>query len=266
MTTGSTRAYLFGDHALSEEVQRLQVIENAYDLYSQARLLRSGIGPGARCLEVGVGAGSMARWMAEQAGPEGTTFAVDINDKFFPLLSGTGVELINDDIRNVDFEEGSLDFIHARLLFMHLPDRAAVLDRFVRWLRPGGWIVIVDADMGLESRVAGELGALWIELSRRFVRAIDALGGDAAIGRKVDRLFLNAGLTNVEASYAFHQVVPGGPEGRFLEVNMDAIRRLADVSDLRSEDLDTLRQSLPSGEYVQTSYAVVVTSGQRLTA
>ena len=43
-------------------------------------------------------------------------------------------------------DEGIYDLVHARLLLEHLPERERALDKLVRSLRVGGWIVIEDVD------------------------------------------------------------------------------------------------------------------------
>ena len=45
--------------------------------------------------------------------------AVDIDDRFFPLMEGAGIELQKADIRTVEFPDETFDFIHARLFIEH---------------------------------------------------------------------------------------------------------------------------------------------------
>jgi SAM-dependent methyltransferase len=260
------QSYIFDDHAVDAEFRRLQHIERNGDYYSQNRLRACGIGPGARCLEAGIGAGSMARWMAEQALPDGHVFGVDIDDRWFPASEIAGVECIKSDIRAFDPGPESLDFIHARLFFMHLPDRADVLRQMMRWLRPGGWVVIADADISIPARVTSPLGELWNELNGRFVRAVSKLGGDATIASRLDALFLDAGLVDVRADTHYSSMLTKDPDmGAFLVSSFDAICSLCDVSDVREEDLSALRASLPTGENVSTFYHLTVAAGRRPT-
>jgi ubiquinone/menaquinone biosynthesis C-methylase UbiE len=153
--------YVLGRHELSDEVRRLQILENCWDLYSQSQLLALGIGPGAHCLEAGVGAGSMARWMSEQVHPHGSVLGVDVNDEYLRLLDGSGVTVRKSDIRNLSVAPESFDFIHTRLLMMHIPERRELLATFAKWLRPGGWLLVVDLDFSFGYRVEGRLGELF---------------------------------------------------------------------------------------------------------
>ena len=38
------------------------------------------------------------------------------------------------------------DLVHARLVLVHLPDRERALAAMVGALRPGGWLLVEDAD------------------------------------------------------------------------------------------------------------------------
>jgi trans-aconitate methyltransferase len=45
--------------------------------------------------------------------------------------------------------EGGFDLIHARLVLNWLPERLSVLDKLVKALKPGGWLLIEDYDTQL---------------------------------------------------------------------------------------------------------------------
>jgi len=46
------------------------------------------------------------------------------------------------------------DLVHARLVLVHLTDRAAAMRTMIDALRPGGWLVIEDGDRGDHRAVA----------------------------------------------------------------------------------------------------------------
>jgi hypothetical protein len=62
-----------------ETVDRFAGLEAVFDPVTRGHLTRLGLAPGARCLEVGAGNGSIARWMADQVGPAGQVLAVDLD-------------------------------------------------------------------------------------------------------------------------------------------------------------------------------------------
>ena len=58
-------AYLL-DNAAAEAQSRFWALESIFDEATFARVRRLGLRPGWRCLEIGAGGGSVARWLADQ--------------------------------------------------------------------------------------------------------------------------------------------------------------------------------------------------------
>jgi 2-polyprenyl-3-methyl-5-hydroxy-6-metoxy-1,4-benzoquinol methylase len=128
--------YLF-DPSWSDERRRLALIERVYDPVTTSRLEQLGVGAGWRCVDVGAGGGSVARWLRDQVGPDGSVVAVDLDTRFFE--NERGVESRRLDILADELERDAYDLVHCRLLLHHL--RGKQLDaaqRMVAALRPGG--------------------------------------------------------------------------------------------------------------------------------
>ena len=64
-------AYVFDGTRHEAELKRLRTLEAVFDPGTRACLLATGLRAGWRCLEVGAGAGSVATWLCEAAGPPG---------------------------------------------------------------------------------------------------------------------------------------------------------------------------------------------------
>src|SRR3954465_6516017 len=62
------RDYVFATPDTARERQRLLAVQEEFDAATFARLERLGVGHDWACLEVGCGAGSVLRWLAEHAG------------------------------------------------------------------------------------------------------------------------------------------------------------------------------------------------------
>lgn len=101
-----------------------------------------GVQPGWRCLELGAGNGSIARWLAQRVGSTGTVTAVDLDTSY--LDPGSDVTVHRCDINSGLPVSGPFDLIHARLLLMHLSRRREILRTLVEALAPGGWLMIAD--------------------------------------------------------------------------------------------------------------------------
>lgn len=126
---------------------QMRHLEDLLDESTTALLSATDPQPGSRCLEVGAGGGSIARWMAERAGPAGEVVAVDLDTDH--LVIAPGVQIHQHDITEGPPVEGEFDLIHARLVMLHLPQRLEVLSTLVDALAPGGWLVIEDFGMPL---------------------------------------------------------------------------------------------------------------------
>jgi hypothetical protein len=66
-----------------ETADRFDGLDQAFDAVSIGHLQRLGVGTGARCLEIGAGSGSIARWLAGQVGPAGQVVATDLDARWF---------------------------------------------------------------------------------------------------------------------------------------------------------------------------------------
>src|SRR5262245_53047860 len=138
--------YILSQTADAVERERLSLLEHAVDPLSQRRLAALGIQPGWRCLEVGAGHGSIARWLAEQVGTQGRVVATDINPRFLTETELPTVEVRQHDIRTDPLEAGMYDLAHCRAVLMHMPDPQLVVQRMVEALRSGGWLLIEEPD------------------------------------------------------------------------------------------------------------------------
>src|SRR5262249_35920145 len=132
----------------NDEVARLRLIEAEWDPHTIRHLEAIGVAAGWRCLEVGAGAGSIVRWLSERVGPAGQVVAADINPRFLGGLRGPNVEVRQCDITRDEIEAGHYDLVHCRHLVIHMDDAADVLRRMTAALRPGGWLLVEEPDLG----------------------------------------------------------------------------------------------------------------------
>src|ERR687887_1034052 len=87
-------AYLL-EHDWEQEPQRLQLLEEHADPTSVRRLEATGVDEGWRCLEVGAGRGSIARWLAQRVGPSGHVVALDLDTTLLDWLDERGVDVVS---------------------------------------------------------------------------------------------------------------------------------------------------------------------------
>lgn len=145
MTTVQATNYVLADANYDDELARLRLLEELYDPTTAARLDAAGIQLGWRCLEVGAGAGSVTRMLADRVGPTGKVVAFDMNTRFLDAIDDPRIEVRSGDVCSDPLGNG-YDLIHARYLLMHLRDPIAVATRLLAALRPGGVFIFEEGD------------------------------------------------------------------------------------------------------------------------
>jgi SAM-dependent methyltransferase len=136
--------YVHADAEPDAERARLRLLEARYDRDTFRRLAALGPLDGAHCLEVGAGTGSVARWLAHRVGPGGRVVATDRDPRL--LDDEQTVEVRRHDILLDETETATYDIVHCRALLLHLSDPALALRRMADALRPGGRLLVEDAD------------------------------------------------------------------------------------------------------------------------
>jgi len=93
-------------------------------------------------------------------------------------------------------EPGTFDLVHARLVLVHVPDRARALATMVAALRPGGWLLVEDADTELQPLVCLEETGPAQQRANRLRRAFRELmthrGADLRYARTLPRTLREA--------------------------------------------------------------------------
>lgn len=191
---GESAYFAAGAHFGSER-RRLDLIEQRYDSVTFERLRAVGVGPGWRCLEVGAGGGSVARWLDETVGPDGLVVATDIDTRFLGHLRAR-VEVRRHDILTDPIEPRAYDLVHCRSLLMHLPDPAAALTRMATTLRPGGWLIAENSDyFSFTAASPHPRAADWNRAAAELLAVVEDHGLFATnLGRRLPQLVAQTGL------------------------------------------------------------------------
>jgi SAM-dependent methyltransferase len=217
-TLGSpgSNSYLL-DNSQDEAGQRLSALSALFDPSTFRHLEAVGLAPGWRCWEVGAGGPSVAAWMADRVGPAGSVLATDI-DVSRMADGASGFEVLRHDVGGEDPLPGPFDLVHARLVLVHVPRRDVALSALVGALRPGGWLLVEDADPALQPLTCidewGPAQRLANKLRRDFRTLLTDSGADLAYGRTLPRALRDAGLAGVAAD-AYFPVA--GPDCAVLE-------------------------------------------------
>jgi SAM-dependent methyltransferase len=192
--------YVLGHTAEASERERLGLLERQADPFSQRNLAALGIRQGWRCLEVGAGHGSVARWLAEQVGPQGKVSATDINPRFLTEIELPNVEVRQHDIRTDPLEPDTYDLALLPGVLVHLAEPRLAVRRMVAALRIGGWLLVEEPDAS--SRRAVDAEHPFTEYFNRKTREIServahSSAFDPYFGCRVRGLLEEAGLIDV---------------------------------------------------------------------
>jgi SAM-dependent methyltransferase len=140
---------------------------------------RLGLLTGWRCAEIGAGGASVARWLAARIRRPGHVVAIDTDVRALDRFACEGLEIRRHDIMTAPLEQESYDLVHTRLLLARLPDRLRAVKHMVTSLRPGGWLLAEDYDVGTGGLEVAGLKCVQVE-----VRRIDGRLMVAAWGKK----------------------------------------------------------------------------------
>jgi ubiquinone/menaquinone biosynthesis C-methylase UbiE len=178
--------------------ERLQVLARARWPDTLDLLDLVGVEPGARCLDLGCGGGEVTFELARLVGPEGHVTGLDMDEVKLALGRASAVEkgLANVEFRAANVNDWSeadaYDLVYCRLLLEHLSRPIDLLQRMWAAVRPGGSIVVEDADFdGLFCDPPNDGFDFY---ARTYPRVLERHGGDAVAGRKLYRYFLEAGI------------------------------------------------------------------------
>ncbi|MGH9038980.1 MAG: class I SAM-dependent methyltransferase [Acidimicrobiia bacterium] len=190
--------YIF-DNSDEREAERLAGIQAAFDPGTFRHLAELGVGEGWRCLEVGAGAGSVAKWLCERVGEKGSVVATDINTVLIDDLDLPNLEVRQHDLQTEDLPKGEFDLVHTRLVLIHLPAREEILRRLADALAPGGWLLVEDISIEGAGTSTWRGTAAFKGLLAPLKAMFKAHGADHGFARRLPVLVNRLGLADVGA-------------------------------------------------------------------
>lgn len=225
------------------------VVAPLFDPGTLRRLALLGTGPGWRCWEVCPGGASVANWLAKRVGPTGRVVVTD-TDVSWASSRARQVEVRLHDMATQPPPGDGFDLVHARLVLGRLTDRDGALRMMVASLRPGGRLLVEDADPALQPLVSPDEHGSEQLLANRIRHGYRTLlaesGVDLTYGRTLPRLLREAGLQHVEADVHFPLASPA-----CTVLELETVRRvrgrLVAAGLATEEDIDCHLANVSSG-------------------
>jgi trans-aconitate methyltransferase len=246
-------------HAAADESRRLELFQQRLDPLTMRRVERLAVGPGAACLEIGGGRGSVTQWLSELVGPHGHVTATDLQLDFLASIDAPNVEVLRHDLRTDTFPEGSFDFIHTRAVLMHLPDDPEIVRRMVSWLRPGGWLLLEEPDFGMW---VADADPVWAVHPAAWHQTFPS--GSLSRGRTLLGQIHQFGLVDVGADAELDIIKAGTPLAEFYSLSMAAIGQPAvDAGALTAEQATALVERPNRPDFLACGFAHIGVWGRR---
>jgi SAM-dependent methyltransferase len=223
------------DNQQAEAGKRFDALSELFNPSTFRRMEAIGLSTGWQVWEVGAGGVSVPRWIAERT--KSYVLATDIDTSWLDARN-TEFDVMQHDIGTDAGPDNLFDLVHARLVLVHVPERARALSTMISALRPGGWLFLEEADPGLQPLVCPDEIGVEQQLANRLKAAFRSLmaerGVDLCFGRKLPRMLRDAGLVDVESDAYFPM---GGPACNELErATVEQIREHLISAHLATED------------------------------
>ena len=114
------------------------------------------LGKGDRVADLGAGEGYFVEHLSLAVGPEGTVYAVEVDDELVAGLSErfppeeTNVETVRGAFEDPKLPDGSIDVVLIVNTYHHIEDRLGYFRRLQRDLKPGGRVAVIEPNQDLD--------------------------------------------------------------------------------------------------------------------
>ncbi len=243
--------------------QRFDALASLFNPSTFRHLDALGLCVGWRVWEVGAGGPSVPAWIAERTAT--SVLATDIDTAWLNTMGGS-VEVRRHDVGVDPAPDGHFDLVHARLVLVHVTRRERALATMIDALRPGGWLLLEEADPGLQPLACpdefGDAERLANRLKTSFRTLMAERGVDLAFGRTLPRLLRSAGLERVQSDAFFPM---GGPACTELErATVEQIRdRLLEHGLATPEEIERHLANVTAGRLDLATSPMVTAWGQK---
>ena len=209
-----------------------------------ATLEALGVRDGMEILELGSGPGFITAALLDHF-PSARITALDI-DATLVADARHRLEQFGDRVTHVEMSadrtglpSDRFDVVYARLLYQHVPDAAAVTAEAFRVLRAGGTLIAYDVDdaiWGVSDPVVPEYAAV----VERIAQAQAAAGGDRHVGRRLLRVFEDAGFVDRRMDAIALTTAEYGLDAFMHQIDPGRLGRLVEFGILAQDELDAL--------------------------
>src|SRR5271165_3942233 len=127
-----------------DRIERIMALGSG-SLYRRQALSRAGLKTGMRVLDIGVGTGLTARQAAHLVGESGTVTGIDPSSGMIRSAKvPSGVELLIGSAETIPVAAETAEFLCMGYALRHINDISAAFREFLRVLKPGGRLCLLE--------------------------------------------------------------------------------------------------------------------------
>jgi ubiquinone/menaquinone biosynthesis C-methylase UbiE len=211
------------------EIDRLRIQAAAMEFDAGVMLDRIGVGPGWRCLDLGCGPGGITHLLSARVGPAGRVVGVDADPVMLEAARAwadsrglTSVELVEADAYRTGLARDAFDLVHVRYLAGTAGQPGELLREAVALARPGGVVAFEEPDT--DTLECHPSHPAWDRLKAVLQDGFANVGADTRLGKRLYRLFRQAGLEAVRYRPFLVGVTSGEPMTDYLPATVESIR------------------------------------------
>ena len=136
---------MFNDTATDYDRTEFMIGFGSGSSYRRDALLRAGLAPDMKILDVGIGTGLVARQAADIVGNPALVTGVDPSAGMLQNAKlPAGVTLVEGYAEKIPFPDASFDFLSMGYALRHISDLSVAFREFHRVLKPGGKLCILE--------------------------------------------------------------------------------------------------------------------------
>ena len=207
---------------------RLQILARARWPETAALFGRAGLASGMNAIDLGCGGGNVTLEIAALVAPA-QVIGIDMDDVKLALAreaaATRGLANVRFEAMNLNnwHEHAAYDVVYARFVLQHLSQPKEMLRRMWEAVRPGGVLIVEDADFDGWACHPSRPGFDFF--TRTYAEVIRRAGGDNTIGRKLYAYFLEVGIGKPEIKV----VQPVEIEGEAKSLSLTTLDATADL-------------------------------------
>ena len=237
--------YTFCANDDSQELLRLRLIEQALDPTTIEHLKLTGIERGWRCLELGGGAGSIARWMGNVVAAHGEVVCIDLDAAHLRDLPMPPFRIVEGDFLEMPID-GSFDLAHCRYVLIHNRQSQAILEKLSALIKPSGLLVLEEPDFTSSMRLNEVVNAPFERVNKAICRMFEQMQLDPAFGLHLPARAASAGLQVLNVDARIHLNKGGDALARMMAESARALRqKYLATGQIDSDDVES---------YIRTAY------------